>query len=262
MWMVGLLCASLMWSCIPVEKPLVVEKQERAGVNCPAGGIKRLSGMDDNDNGELDKEEVDKIKYCCDAYTYTAPIRTKAGKVRGLQSKRARIFRGIPFAAPPVGDLRWRAPQEPPPWSGILNTTKSKDVCTQGAMTATWHSTGEIIGSEDCLYLDVYRPNSKAADLPVYVFFHGGSNRFGGGTAYDGTYLANDQNMIVVIAQYRLGPLGWFRHPSLRSGDAQSDSGNFGTLDNIKALAWVQQNIAAFGGDPARVTVGGQSAGA
>ncbi|MBI5550231.1 MAG: carboxylesterase family protein [Desulfobacterales bacterium] len=260
--MVLILWAPLVWSCVPHERPLVLEKQERAGANCPAGGIKRLSGMDDNGNGELDKEEVERTRYCCDAYNFTAPVSTTSGKLRGLQSRRARIFRGIPFAAPPTGDLRWQAPVDPQPWSGILTAAASKDVCAQAGMDATWHATGQNIGSEDCLYLDVYRPNSKAANLPVYVYFHGGANRFGGGTTYDGTYLANDQNMIVVIAQYRLGPLGWFRHPALRTGDPLSDSGNFGTLDNIKALEWVRDNIAGFGGNPAQVTVGGQSAGA
>jgi para-nitrobenzyl esterase len=246
----------------PVAQPLVLEKQERAGANCLAGGIQRLSGMDDDGDGELDKAEVENTEYLCDPYGFTAEIPTTAGNVRGLQSQRARIFRGIPFAAPPVNDLRWQAPADPQSWNGTLDATHSRDVCSQVGMRATWHSTGQSLGSEDCLYLDVYRPNSDEADLPVYVFFHGGANRFGGGTTYDGTYLANDQNIIVVIAQYRLGPLGWFRHSSLRTGDAFSDSGNFGTLDNIKALAWVQDNIAGFGGDPSQVTVGGQSAGA
>jgi para-nitrobenzyl esterase len=268
-----LLCMPLVWACSnghsggdddpqPAAQPLVFDKQERAGANCPAGGIERLSGMDDDGDGELDKAEVENTEYLCDAYDYTDEILTNAGSVRGLQSQRARIFRGIPFAAPPVGQLRWQAPADPQSWPGILDATASRDVCSQVGMQATWHSTGQPVGSEDCLYLDIYRPNSDEADLPVYVFFHGGANRFGGGPSYDGTYLANDQNIIVVIAQYRLGPLGWFRHPSLRTGDGPSDSGNFGTLDNIKALEWVQTNIAGFGGDPTQVTVGGQSAGA
>lgn len=191
-------------------------------------------------------------------------VETSSGYVRGILTDDSVIYHGIPFAAPPVGDLRWKAPQDPAPWSGTLAATARKDVCTQGGMTATWHATGEIIGSEDCLYLDVYRPNSDEADLPVYVFLHGGANRFGGAASYDGSILANDQNIIVVIPQYRLGPLGWFTHPALRAedpDDRQSSSGNFGMLDNLKALEWVQDNIVAFGGDPANVTVGGQSAG-
>lgn len=192
-------------------------------------------------------------------------VETTAGTVAGSQTRHAIVFRGIPFAAPPVGDLRWRAPQDPEPWTGVLDATESQNVCVQGEMSTTWHATGNMIGSEDCLYLDVYRPKNFHKDLPVYVFFHGGANRFGGAASYDGSMLADDQNIVVVIPQYRLGPLGWFRNPSLRTGDpedTQSDSGNFGTLDNIKALEWVQDNIANFGGNPANVTIGGQSAGA
>lgn len=190
---------------------------------------------------------------------------TQFGRIMGTSNERALMFLGVPFAAPPVGELRWKAPEDPKPWRGVLQAKKSRDVCIQAEMTNTWHATGDYIGSEDCLYLDIYRPKNYRQDLPVYVYFHGGANRFGGAASYDGSYLAQDQNVIVVIAQYRLGPLGWLSHPALRTGDpadAEDDSGNFGTLDNIKALQWVQNNIANFGGDPANVTIGGQSAGA
>ncbi len=189
-------------------------------------------------------------------------VETELGTVKGVTTETAVAFRGLPFAQPPVGELRWKAPLAVEPWEGVLDATESQSVCVQAEMTDTWHQTGEIIGSEDCLYLDVYRPKKRQKDLPVYVYFHGGANRFGGAAAYDPSNLVKDQNIIVVIAQYRLGSLGWLRHPSLRTGNVEDDSGNFGTLDNIKALEWVQQNISGFGGNPANVTIGGQSAGA
>ncbi|RJQ68361.1 MAG: hypothetical protein C4519_23270 [Desulfobacteraceae bacterium] len=192
----------------------------------------------------------------------TLEVETNAGTLAGKVNKHASAFLGVPFAKPPVGDLRWKAPQDPEPWTGTRDATQSQSVCVQAEMSTTWHSTGQIIGNEDCLYLDVYRPKNYHRNLPVYVYFHGGANRFGGAASYDGSTLAKDQDIIVVIAQYRLGPLGWLSHPALRTGDAFDNSGNFGTLDNIKALQWVRDNIAGFGGDPANVTIGGQSAGA
>ncbi|MDA8139740.1 MAG: carboxylesterase family protein [Desulfobacteraceae bacterium] len=189
-------------------------------------------------------------------------VMTTLGKVKGEKTETAIVYRGLPFAQPPVGDLRWKAPMDPMPWDGIRDATQDQNVCVQSEVKTTWQPTGAVVGSEDCLYLDVYRPKNHDQDLPVYVFFHGGANRFGGAPNYDPSNLAKDQNLVVVIAQYRLGPLGWLRHPSLRKGDPEDDSGNFGTLDNIQALAWIQDNITAFGGDPTNVTVGGQSAGA
>lgn len=193
---------------------------------------------------------------------HNAVATTTQGEVQGIKTDAAIAFKGVPFAKPPVGDLRWRAPQDPEPWDGVLDATESQSVCVQKEMTVTWHQTGEIIGSEDCLYLDVYRPKNRKKDLPVYVFFHGGANYFGGAAFFDLSELAADQEIVVVIPQYRLGPLGWLSHPSLQTADLEEDSGNFGTLDNIKALEWVQDNIAEFGGDPSKVTIGGQSAGA
>ncbi|MBR9981236.1 MAG: carboxylesterase family protein, partial [Desulfatitalea sp.] len=103
-----------------------------------------------------------------------------------MQTDRAVVYYGIPFAEPPVDALRWKAPQDPAPWSGTLAATERKQVCTQAGMSPTWHASGEIIGGEDCLYLDVYRPNNAQRDLPVYVYLHGGANRFGGASSYDG----------------------------------------------------------------------------
>lgn len=213
-------------------------------------------------------------------------VKTEKGVVRGTENELARMYKGIPFAAPPVGDLRWKAPQDPEPWDGVLDAAQSADMCTQPGRMRTWHpildEDGNIVvlGSEDCLYLDIYRPKNDDENLPVYVFFHGGSNVFGNAAAFDGSHLAGEQNIIVVVAQYRLGPLGWLQHSSLRQEEdldcsdedlecqaqefeiKKNNSGNYALLDNIKALEWVQSNIADFGGDPARVTVGGQSAGA
>lgn len=192
---------------------------------------------------------------------------TEFGSVKGYidDSAGVRAWRGIPFAKPPVGDLRWQPPQDPEPWSETLEADQSGSPCVQFEMDRTWHPTGEIIGSEDCLYLDIYRPDSNDADLPVYFWIHGGSNRFGGAATYEANAkaMARKLNIVVVVTQYRLGPFGWFRHADLRSQDLQNsgNSGNFGTLDQIQALEWVQQNIAEFGGDPANVTIAGQSAG-
>ncbi|MCF8111101.1 MAG: carboxylesterase family protein [Desulfobacteraceae bacterium] len=192
---------------------------------------------------------------------------TEQGVVKGHLDEDADVmaWQGIPFAKPPVGDLRWKAPQDPEPWSGKLEATQSGPPSLQFEMDRTWHQTGNIIGSEDCLYLDIYRPDSEETDLPVYFWIHGGSNRFGGAAQYaeHGKSMANELNVVVVITQYRLGPFGWFRHVDMRDGDVEnySNSGNFGTLDQIKALEWVQNNISEFGGNPNNVTIAGQSAG-
>jgi para-nitrobenzyl esterase len=193
-------------------------------------------------------------------------VNTQYGKLKGFLSedRSTMIWKGIPYAKPPVGDLRWKAPQEPKPWDGVRDATKPAKKCTQLYTTIDWIRTGEIDSecSEDCLYLDIYRPN-RSGRLPVYVWIHGGSNNFGSAREYDGAKLAVESDIVVVVIQYRLGPLGWFYHPALQTGDDPlSDSGNFGTLDHVQALKWVRENIHAFGGDPHNVTVAGESAGA
>lgn len=180
---------------------------------------------------------------------------------------------GLPFAEPPVGDLRWRAPQAIGAWPGVREATTWSAPCPQlGSPFAGVDSVapGTPTGDEDCLTLNVYTP-AFAADavptgdrrLPVMVWVHGGSNTFGYGGLYEGGHLAASQGVVVVTLNYRLGPLGWFRHHSLRSDEtsARERSGNFGLLDVIHALEWVGDNIAAFGGDPERVTLFGESAG-
>jgi para-nitrobenzyl esterase len=196
-----------------------------------------------------------------------------AGEVVGATSAYgSHVWRGIPYAEPPVGSRRWRAPRPAPPWAGPLEALASGPPCLQFASV---YAGGEIesdgqIGAEDCLTLDVWAPRFEpdqvprdAARLPVMFWIHGGGNTIGSAGFYDGGNLAATQSVVVVAVQYRLGPLGWFRHASLRGEDttAADRSGNFGTLDVIRALEWVQENVSAFGGDPARVTVFGESAG-
>ena len=173
------------------------------------------------------------------------------------------VWKGVPYAKPPVGDLRWKAPLDPDHWTGVRDAIDACSECVQQVYNQYWISSNAFVGSEDCLYLDIYAPRTTATNLPVYVYIHGGSNNFGSAKQYDGAALAKRGNIIVVFVQYRLAALGFLTHPALRtSGTAYDRSGNYGILDQIKALTWVQNNIAAFGGDPAKVTVGGQSAGA
>jgi len=175
-------------------------------------------------------------------------------------------FLGIPYAQPPVGSQRWKAPLPPAAWSGSRAATSMAPMCAQvGSFfgepdPATF---GLPVGAEDCLYLNVWRPNSSADNLPVLFWIHGGTNLSGTvrDFKYDGAYLANKANMVVVTVQYRLGMLGFLNHPALKTGNAKDDSGNFATLDLVRGLDWVQSNITAFGGNRNQVTVAGQSAG-
>lgn len=186
------------------------------------------------------------------------------GRVAGADAGNGSwVWKGLPYAKPPVGNLRWRAPQDPEPWEGVRHSTDKFSPAVQPVMSKMWIPANQITGSEDCLYVNVFRPKTEAQNLPVYIWIHGGSNYFGGAQNYDGSILANRHNMVVVIIQYRLGPLGWFYHPALNpDGTAEDKSGNYGTLDTIQVLKWVHGNIAAFGGNPNNVTVAGQSAGA
>lgn len=183
------------------------------------------------------------------------------------------VWQGVPYAAPPQGARRWRAPQPPVAWSGTRQALAPGDPCSQlgspigGVRTV---DPGEPAGSEDCLYLNVHAPAMPAesvptgADrLPVMVWLHGGGNVVGHGALYDGGRLAAEHGVVVVTVNYRLGPFGWFRHAALRDTGATpaERSGNFALLDQIRALEWTRDNIAAFGGDPGNVTVFGESAG-
>lgn len=188
---------------------------------------------------------------------------------------------GIPFAQAPTGELRWKAPQHRAAFpSGALSALEHGSACTQlaGGLSGVPGEEGSVGGSEDCLYLSVYAPKlskddiiNKSSKLPVMVWVHGGSNKTGAGSMYDGSRLAAEQNVIVVSINYRLGPFGWFKHPALNqtsdvdaSGfdrNALNSSGNYGTLDIIQSLKWVKENISGFGGDASNVTLFGESAG-
>ncbi|SHO52469.1 carboxylesterase/lipase family protein [Anaerocolumna xylanovorans] len=183
---------------------------------------------------------------------------TTAGTIEGTtDSNNTLVWRGIPYATPPAGDLRWKAPQEPTPWTGIKNTTSF------GNSSVQCGTGNQIAGSEDCLYLNVWRPDTTETNLPVVVEIYGGANTYGSSSnpIYWGDNLAHKANAIVVTINYRLGILGWFANDALKTGDPLTDSGNFGLLDIIKALKWVNKNISNFGGDPGNVTVSGESAG-
>jgi para-nitrobenzyl esterase len=206
------------------------------------------------------------------AWNNDVRVNTANGALQGYLSSdgATMIWQGVPYAKPPVDDpvnqiyLRWKAPQDPTPWQGVRDATTPALKCTQLYTTDDWLRTGAIDpdSGEDCLYVNVFRPNSSKR-LPVYVWIHGGSNNFGSAREYGGAELAIRSDVVVVVVQYRLGPIGWIYHPALQSGtDPLSDSGNFGTLDSVQALRWIQQNIEAFGGDPNKVTVTGESAGA
>jgi len=195
------------------------------------------------------------------------PVRVEQGLLAGTNGSSAdmRIYRGIPFAAPPVGDLRWRAPQPAAKWQGVRQAAEFSNACwqTQYPAAAAIYQAKLPPLDEDCLYLNIWTPAKSAKDrLPVMVWIHGGgfTRGFAGTRAYDGEALARKGAVIVTI-NYRLGIFGFFAHPALSAESGHHASGNYALLDQIAALQWVQKNIAAFGGDPKRVTVCGESAG-
>ena len=197
---------------------------------------------------------------------------TSLGTIRGTAGRYGgHAWRGIPYAAPPVGPLRWRAPRPPASWKQ-LEATRFPNACPQFASAfggVNDAPEGALIGHEDCLGLNIYAPAfapsevPQAGDrLPVMFWIHGGGNTVGTSSFYDGSLLASEQNVVVVTVNYRLGVLGWLRHPKLNAGlDALERSGNYGTLDLVFALEWVRSHIGAFGGDPDNVTIFGESAG-
>ncbi len=209
------------------------------------------------------------------AYIYLAPEaatsqpaddRTKrllpSGELIGFVQDDVASWLGIPFAEAPVDQLRWRAPKAINPWPGQLQSLSFKPSCPQ-------ISQGQVTGDENCLFLNIWSPNIVAdapQKSPVMFWIHGGGNSVGDASTpiYHGDNLSREHNVVVVSIQYRLGPLGWFRHPALTdaSSTLADQSGNFGTLDIIEALKWVNNNISQFGGDPTNITIFGESAGA
>ena len=186
-----------------------------------------------------------------------AKVKIEFGVVVGASDGGVDVYRGIPFAAPPVGSLRWSPPQHPAAWTGERDATKAGSPCLQAARAP---ATGQT-GSEDCLYLNVFAPKA-AKGAPVLVWIHGGSNTAGSGANYDGTQFAKD-GVVVVTINYRLGAMGFFAHPALtKAARADEPLANFALMDQMEALRWVKRNVAAFGGNPDNVTVFGESAGA
>ncbi|MDE0884546.1 MAG: carboxylesterase family protein [Myxococcota bacterium] len=192
---------------------------------------------------------------------------TAQGTVIGSRSESGGLsWLGIPFAQPPLGALRWKAPRPPSPRAEPLEALDFGPECVQFAGPAG-SDAGSVVGSEDCLYLNVFAPATaqpgSEPGLPVMVWIHGGGNSVGSAHVYDSSRLAAQENVIVVTIHYRLGVLGWFSHPALRTpGASPSDgSGNYAVLDMVRALEWVRSEIAGFGGDPRRVTIFGESAG-
>lgn len=186
---------------------------------------------------------------------------TDAGALQGVRAGHLTIYKGVPFAAPPVGALRWREPQPVQPWQGVRKVDAFAAACMQTGVSMAGEDPPAV--SEDCLYLNIWTPaKDPRARLPVMVWIHGGS--FTNGSAamplYWGDRLAL-KGVIVVTIAYRLGPLGFLAHPELTRESPHGASGNYGLMDQIAALRWVQRNISGFGGDPMRVTIAGQSAG-
>ncbi|MFV8249811.1 carboxylesterase/lipase family protein [Bdellovibrio bacteriovorus] len=192
--------------------------------------------------------------------------RVADGKIQGLRTAHnTEAFLGIPYAAAPVGYLRWKAPRSPAPWFGTLNATKLPVACPQkGNFFANVppEQFGTPVGNEDCLYLNLWKPVA-AKKRPVVLWIHGGSN-FKGTSAdplYDGAWLASSSDVVFVSANYRLGMLGALAHEALNKGSKWDSSGNYVTLDLVAVLKWIHANIEIFGGDPDNITIMGQSAG-
>ncbi len=194
-------------------------------------------------------------------------IATRNGSIRGRVSEGTAVFKGIPYAAPPIGMLRWREPMPPQTWKGLREAREFGPPCAQP--DRGWNHDLAKISSEDCLTLNIWAPDvASARPKAVMVFLHGGSNQGGGSRGgdsldpvFDGRFLAS-HGVLVVTVNYRLGVFGFFTHPELTTESAHHASGNLGILDQIAALEWIQKNIAGFSGDPAQVTLFGQSAGA
>jgi para-nitrobenzyl esterase len=190
-----------------------------------------------------------------------ALVTLQGGTLRGIVDGQTLSFRGVPYAAPPVGSLRFAPPSPPAPWNGVRDASHFASECVQPVVSG---GNVSIKGAEDCLYLDVWTPAPIASGRPVMVFIHGGGFSQGSGSdpLYEAADLATHTQAVVVTIDYRLGALGFMAHPALSSEANPRTSGTYGSLDQVAALKWVKANIAAFGGDAARVTIFGESAGA
>lgn len=188
-------------------------------------------------------------------------VKVEGGTLSGYATERGHIFKAVPYAAPPVGNLRWAPPAPVVPWTGTRDASANGPSCMQPMNGNGSPNEGGANGpmSEDCLQLNVFAPKG-AKTAPVMVWIHGGSHRTGAGWVFDGSAFARD-GVVLVTINYRLGPLGYFAHPSLTQAAGKAEVGNYGLMDQVAALKWVRKNIAAFGGDPDQVTVFGESAG-
>jgi para-nitrobenzyl esterase len=209
-------------------------------------------------------------KSSAESVSIGSTIRVEQGVLSGAPGSdpSVMVFKGVPFAAPPVGELRWRAPRTPATWEGIRKADEFSPNCMQvmregmGPWTAEYQPHGIV--SEDCLYLNIWTAAKSAKEKqPVVMYLHGGAFTDGSGNVpvYNGEKLAK-KGLVVVTVNYRLGVLGFFAHPELTKESENKSSGNYGLLDQVAALEWIKKNIAAFGGDPSRVTIMGQLAGA
>lgn len=235
------------------------------------GGSAGIGGQDDaGPDGAVEAGDSGlDASTACPVSVTPAPglVVTDLGAVQGTKSGATWAYRGIPYAAPPLDDLRWKAPEPHACFDGVLAASAFGPKCPQ-----VDEKTDSFVGEEDCLQLNVWAPDSSASSvpLPVLFFIHGGGNIQGsssedivaGKPIYDGRRLAEGGPVVVVTVNYRLGPLGFLALPELAGESAEGVSGNYGILDQIAALQWVKRNIGAFGGDPARVTIFGESAGA
>lgn len=199
----------------------------------------------------------------CMCFNAAAAVKVEGGLVEGTAEEGLTVYRGIPFAAPPVGDLRWRAPQPAAKWEGVLKADHFAPMCVQNMPGMPGMPPGDVRQSEDCLYLNVRTPAKSASErIPVLVWIYGGGFN-GGATSIPmttGERLAKKDVVLVSIA-YRVGVFGFLAHPGLSAETKNHVSCNYGLLDMIAALQWIQRDIASFGGDPRRVTIFGESAG-
>ncbi len=195
------------------------------------------------------------------AWSGTSTVWIGNGRLRGSYDRLGTYaWKGIRYAQPPLGERRWRPPAPPEPWTGLKYATDFREMPVQRIPIV-----GDVVGSEDCLFLNVWRPATRETGLPVHVWIHGGDNLVGSADInpdFHGHAIAARTNAVSVSLNFRLGPLGWFMHPELKTGEPEGDSGNYGLLDILAGLRWIQSNIAAFGGDPENVTLSGESSGA
>lgn len=190
-------------------------------------------------------------------------VQTQHGMIEGVNVSGTHIYKGIPFAQPPVGDLRWKEPQPVEKWDGILEAKSFRDKCMQLPVFGDMNFRASGM-SEDCLYLNIWTPaKSPDESLPVLVYYYGGGFIAGDGSEgrYDGESMARNKGVVTVTLNYRLGVFGFLAHPELTEESPHQASGNYALLDQAKALEWVQQNISSFGGDPDNITIAGESAG-